>query len=60
MGCAMKGKRIYFENGRIKRDNVTYLMPAMPPEFKELADTFFDEMKRLAERMRDGSAAEKN
>lgn len=56
----MKKNRVYFENGRIKRDNVTYLMPAMPPEFKELADTFFAEMQRIAERMRDGSAAEKN
>lgn len=59
MECVMKKNRVYFENGRIKRDNVTYLMPKMPPEFKELADTFFAEMQRLAERMRDGST-EKN
>lgn len=44
-----KNNRVYFENGRIKRDNVIYLNQKMPPEFKQFADVFFAEMKRLRE-----------
>jgi hypothetical protein len=44
-----KDTRVYFENGRIKRDNVIYLSKKAPPEFKEFYDVFLGEMKRLRE-----------
>lgn len=44
-----KNSRVYFENGRIKRDNVIYIGQKAPLEFKEFADVFFTEMKRLRE-----------
>jgi hypothetical protein len=52
----MKDNRVYFEGGRMKRDNVSYLMSKVskcPPEFKQLADVFFSEIRRMEERIRD-------
>jgi hypothetical protein len=49
-----KDNRVYFKNGIKQRDNVIYMMPKMPPKFKKLADTFFSEMRKLAERGQDG------
>lgn len=33
----------------MQKDNVIYLQPKMPPDFKPLADAYFAEMRRLKE-----------
>jgi hypothetical protein len=38
----------------MKDENVVYIVPKAPPEFKKLADIYFKEMRKLSEGAKNG------